>query len=1178
MNDGNVAGGELEGSTLGSSSRDDEKRSHRPRRTQTSGGFLLESAFASPARLLGSIHRPHLSLSSSSGKRRSAEAEIAVPKKRASHRDPWHQRKPSLGSSPLATAVTNASPAAGITQRASESTVPDNTNVRATSSLSNAPSAGLDTDPVQIVNLALNLSESRRRNYTGRVPSSPLPGGRRTISNSQTPFIPVDNYVQKPAASASQAHRHSSYATMDNRFQRNFPHSALSPSPQEPVTERLAIAGILPGNSEHDWQTAYDFSDATLARAEKARQHMELFWEYLRLLSHLSPLRHSGQDSLSTTSTAVAQSPGRAYNPLQCIRNRKIRFREKYHIDVESEGWQDLARVHEWVNAIEDAHIESQDPDESLILPPFQHPHERKGEDEIANEMAVSPSSSARRSNVAGSLRPQRPRFDWIITPAELLADAAWVEDGLNKTKIVDKDGNKLYPDRTKLKHVGGNAPSLSPPEIDVSAANEEGHSPTEEVGPSTVLPTFEHTTHDRISDRGHRRHKLRNALHIPRSPSSAGRIKEHRWAPRRSSSSSTDFSSDDDMARGRSRQSDWEKRINSKLEAAVHATKVSSLIKTESPKKDSNHTQDDVGSTYVSSQPASVGVRDDSGRREVETNVANIIEKADGRMSFEEMDSTAPNSPSQAPLFPSITANLSPPSSRSPSPRKPFPRVVGSLHQRGKSKRQNQLDQEDAVDESRAEADLQPIRKEGGRVRTLDPSPLPDQAQDEPSKQKPAGQPESKRRGLFKGGRIAEIVGSEVSRVGDFILRKDAGSHSRRSSYASSYVSDYRDSDDEKTDSRAVLRRTATLPNNELETLSRRETEKEPKPFMSHLPTFAPSYRYDDRGDHPRSPGSSSVLDIGVRSPRSSVVGSIQSSRTNRGDDSPHSLQLMDSRISYGDRRNSYGFGNALKTLLEQNRGKKVEIPDSVSRPPVTGLANADATPRSAPRNKRSAPSDAASTWSISGRSMTSLRDPNLSEKREIQRFRALLLSSGIKAREICRRAEANRESPPKFLVRSLVDSQAAVPQLPRLEEFDCAARNLIQKFENTKTGLHRAMQRSSKSELAPLRTQLETLEGLINGSLTPRVRAAAVDAETLSTQLNTTSTLAIKQLSDALDKGIRKRNRRLRWVRRVGFVLLEWTVVGVMWWLWLVVMIFKIIRGVGKGAISGIRWVLWL
>jgi hypothetical protein len=120
--------------------------------------------------------------------------------------------------------------------------------------------------------------------------------------------------------------------------------------------------------------------------------------------------------------------------------------------------------------------------------------------------------------------------------------------------------------------------------------------------------------------------------------------------------------------------------------------------------------------------------------------------------------------------------------------------------------------------------------------------------------------------------------------------------------------------------------------------------------------------------------------------------------------------------------------------------------------------------------------------------------------------------------------------------------------------------------------------MDKFSGATSPTLKFELEKLEMLLSQSLTPRVRAAAIEAETLTTQLNTTSTLAVKELNDALERGVRKRNRRFRWVRRTGFVLLEWLLVGVMWWVWMIVMIFKVAHGVWRASISGIRWVFWL
>jgi hypothetical protein len=139
-------------------------------------------------------------------------------------------------------------------------------------------------------------------------------------------------------------------------------------------------------------------------------------------------------------------------------------------------------------------------------------------------------------------------------------------------------------------------------------------------------------------------------------------------------------------------------------------------------------------------------------------------------------------------------------------------------------------------------------------------------------------------------------------------------------------------------------------------------------------------------------------------------------------------------------------------------------------------------------------------------------------------------------------------------------------------------AARNIVQTFESNVAAVQYAMFNFSTSKSPALKSELQGLDNLVTTSLTPRVRAVTVAAEELTNELATTSTLAVKQLNNALDKGIRKRNRRFRWVRRFAYVLLEWVLVGVMWWLWMIVMIWKIFRGIWRGTVTGIRWILWL
>lgn len=1207
---------QLEGSTLGSSSRDGEtrkrsshsQRERQQRRTQSSsgtgGGFLLDTAFLTPSasKFLrgGSLYRrsqPQAqhqaqsspseasgSTGSGSGKRRvSAEAqpELVVPKKKS--RRPWHRNhKPSLGSSPLGKEVTNASTAA-------EEIPPhhasfDDTHARAASAATNgSPTIGLDTDSAQIVNLALNLSESRRRSYQGRFVSSPIPGsggGRRISYGGQS--------------HPSQGHHRVSGYTAPEDGSRAFPHSMQQVGKESPTLSGLGFRTVDDGLR----QVPYEPSQATLARAEKARVHFELFFEYLRLLPHLPPLRITEQEPASGTASQTSDGvpSSRVYNPLQAIRNRKVRFREKCPIDTESEGWHDVARVHEWVNSIEENHGDQKyEPDQCVLLPPFhsQRQEDHPAEERHADGVTSSPASSLRRGN---TVKLRRPRIDWITSPAELLADAAWLEDGLNKTKIVDKDGNRLYPESTEFKRAGK---EISNPMLIKVPTLDQQEISGEEVS-SPVLPSFHHSAPRDARGRGRHRHRLQNSLHISgsRSASEKGRKSKFRRSVMGSSSSSSTSTSDDESSRGRGR-SHWGRRLNSKLEGAILDKRISDLRDQESPSspKFGEFSRDDVAKRMASaptqaSQLPSPETRLDSGGQGLDPprgSISSATSTGDKDYLRTSMDSTAPNSPSYAGYFPSIAVNLSPPSSRSPSPaRKALPRMRGPFHERNRSRRRNKLEVGGPTDESSPEpnalqrketVDIDPLE----RVESFELTPVPDRlsSDERPSElrrmgstkgQKPFGLQESKLRGIFKGGRIAEIVGNEVSRVGDLIWKKDSSLGQLRRSSTSSDESDYRDSDrekgatgDSKSGSKALLKRLPTSSDEGQQ--SRRETEDSSKSFMPNLPTFTSPFKQDE-GD----PRKSSDLQLTVDSQQSSAR---DGGRTTNAEVSR--TRNTNAGMFMGENRRGYGLEPALDIFREQNRPKIKDPsePFSLTRPPVTGLANVD------PRKRRPTLSEATRSWSISDRSVTALAtaDQNLADKREIERVRALLLTSGVKAREICRRQETVRSTPADFLVKSLANNASAlISRVPQIEEFDLAARNLVHTFETTRSTFQHSMTCFSTMTSPSLKTELENLENLINQSLTPRVRAAAADAETLSTQLNTTSTLAVKQLSDALDKGIRKRNRRFRWVRRVGFVLLEWVVVGVMWWVWLIVMMFKITRGIWRGAVSGIRWVLWL
>jgi hypothetical protein len=420
--------------------------------------------------------------------------------------------------------------------------------------------------------------------------------------------------------------------------------------------------------------------------------------------------------------------------------------------------------------------------------------------------------------------------------------------------------------------------------------------------------------------------------------------------------------------------------------------------------------------------------------------------------------------------------------------------------------------------------------------------------------------------------GKIAEIVGYEVSKMGELIMKKDDPSHSRTSSLETTLPSEDSALDEGEE--------------------GKGEKMSRPKALLRRLPTFsdATPRKHGERSSAKNLLQSAAALASPSRRTeqeeqrRASAVDDpdahlhdAQVSQTKRLDASmlqkKQDAHVLTEKI--GDGRRFEPEFHAVRNQIKKGQIRDPSVPFSMTRPPVTGLAQAGVSAADGPQDKRRGVSSQSRTWSISNRSISTSVDSGIPERREIERTKALLLTSGIKAREITRRAESIRRPPPDFLQKAFPGGP--VPQVIRLHEFDVAATGLLRRFEASHDRFQRSVESFPKTSGA-LKMQLSQLEDMVNQTLAPRVRALADDAENLSVELNTTSTLAVKQLSDKLDKGMRKRHRRLRWLRRTGFVMLEWALVGMLWWVWLIVMAFKVLRYIFRGALSGIRWVLWL
>ena len=193
---------------------------------------------------------------------------------------------------------------------------------------------------------------------------------------------------------------------------------------------------------------------------------------------------------------------------------------------------------------------------------------------------------------------------------------------------------------------------------------------------------------------------------------------------------------------------------------------------------------------------------------------------------------------------------------------------------------------------------------------------------------------------------------------------------------------------------------------------------------------------------------------------------------------------------------------------------------------------------------------------------------------KRDLARARALTLSTGMLARGMASRAQTLQQkfsaaAPPEFIgTLQLTARHHAI-----------SARHLSLQIHSANQDLENRILKFRNVTISHLRNQILCTQDEISEKLTPLVQKTADEADVLSGELSTHYVFEVKRLHDEVSMLVRKRRRTtLKWVRRGGYVLLEWVVLAVMWWVWLIVVMVRIARVILSGAARGLKWmILW-
>lgn len=987
-----------------------------------------------------------------------------------------------------------------------------------TDTVPSMPQASLD--PTQLVQMALSLSEGRRRHVSANLQVPAVSTDKRRVRSSGAPVVhvspgsPMGNDLLQPTSPGDSGYRAS---TEDD-------------------------ASFMSGED-----ITYEFSQATLHRAERARKFFELSSEYRRLLTKLPPLKPAAAIS-SGNSGACHKELEREYNPLQLLRNRKARHREQRPLDPPVEAYDNPSKVKSYIDEIEH---EANDPTyrstmDTSLLPTFRRPS--RGQDDAPNQVT----RSHKRTDTAAT-RIMPSETGWSFGPAELLADAVWLLHPANRACIENRHGHRVFPHQPRSsfdsarsgRQSGDSRPSMS-------RTNTWG---------STIKSDDE-------TDRGRIKSKFLSLRHVDNS------ARKHLFRNRSRSSSIS--SANSARATHRKKQAlgpghapdldntgPLERQMKKLIEKETLGVEEDSPELISPDKWDRAHEQPN-GKTSASPTLADSPSVNNHKRNDSSKTDEHGTHDDRARSSFD--DSTAPNSPTVANHIPSFGMSLSPPTSRQSSPERRF-----GLFRSSRNASDDKVHRTDFATASLASLansrhvsdNVNPSRSS---IDSLRP-PAPGIKRHKTSNSITStflspGRRMSKDVGVgrfFKGGIIGDLVRSDSSRQNEKSRKKDQ-----------QITSDMSDTDaegEEQDENRPRKMPPVNRSNSILVGATPKQKEKQlQKLNNSNLPSFKPVNRIaesDAEEDHIARQSK-----LHREESRSSRFDRLAPPRINLPQD--NSPSVSPTRRTPISRDSSDGGNHSDQDMLGPLRKTRQPGAFEVNLPTIE-----NASPS---RSRHSSPSKRH--WSISDRQGTESQEaePTMVTSLDIARVRALYLSSGIKAHEIVHRVNGIADPPSQFFIAAAKTSNQGIHPVCVKEEFTVAARMLHKTIKDQTTSLSKQFSSFRQNELPGLHDRLADLRIKVDEKFTPLVHSTADEADAFTVALTTQHTLATKQVNDAIDNVLRRRRRKLIFLQKATFTVLEWIVLGLLWGVWFVVIIIRFFRGIFSGVVGGVRWMLWL
>ena len=1033
-------------------------------------------------------------------------------------------------------------------------------------------SGGLDVDATQIIRLALSLGENRRRQISlGHTVATDgasflIPRTHYTVSHLTGPVAERAVHSRSPTPALKQ---HGSPKPPSPRPKGDYPHASWL-GPASNVKSPVVPIGEL--NSVND--VALVPSSATQGRVAKAKHYFELASLNRHLQQQLPPLPSPRTSRPRTAINGRNESSepemrlGRAFNPLQYIRNRRTRALSHRMLDSEAAGWDDVEKVREWLSRLEEARRAQAGEAATPFMPRWHIPNSPTQNGAAVGEPQVAKSQAIPRAS--------RSRLNWSVMPWDMLADTYWTEQDDHKWLIEDRKGRRVFGSKpSSAQKVSGYSKGEA-----TSIQRREGALQLVAIEPS-------HAREEHVSDvaalRG--RHLLRAQRSIlSAGENSSSQDRKRKW-PRPLIRSRSSSSSEASKSGSTPPQKCLRPRLNSQdqQDSMILEKQVNKILATQESANGLNGFEstvidsiEDASKSPLAPSPVIASRKNNANGDAADSPEAALRTPPRGQIpahgnsfhrsqsSLESAFSTVPNSPDSRLSIPSIAINLSPPKGRKLS------KILASnaLHRLSILDQRANLTSSEDPEDAQAQAQLDGSLDDRGRGKDASNSDrlLSPKSAERASRlrrrrsesrslrsKKMSGDALNRAKGAAMPSRIVDFVSNPVHRVGDLMRRKEAIEQASRPSESHSQRAESLES---STDGREMVH----MPSRNDVPSSGGHNATAPsaghKYHFSNLPTFKATSQADFGGrttsrERVAEESQRRVSEDSGRFNRFRRFGSMDADAYTSSSRSPSARPSVKS--SHEESKDSH-------TTDRGPRSRRFAIVGSSPDPQgfthaVTGSHN--------PNTLTFSPED--------GPGMADLKvwsklqsSPDHVAGGDVARLKALMLVAGVL-------------SGAAVDVSANVNDQSREPALPLRSSFQIAEAEAPHVRE-TNEAVRDAADRLSNQTMNDLHEQIRELDSRISSTLTQQVRQLVDDADMLGARLGTSCTLEVKRLNDRIDQIMRRRRRRLRWLRRTGYLALEWTLLATMWWVWLVVVIFRLTRGLVRGVFHSVRWVLWL